>query len=199
MRIIFQGDSITDAGRDRSNPHNLAGYTTITAELLGKDNEYLNFGISGDTSAMVLERINKEFAEFGAPDVFTLLIGINDVWRRFDSNSYTSPDSYYASVKAIIGKVKAVNPNCRIVLIEPFLLPACDKAHWVGDLAFIIQKLRKIAVEEKVEYLPMDGILARACLTTPWQDLSADGVHPLELGNRVIAECLAEEIKRVTK
>ena len=106
MKIVFQGDSITDAGRDRSDAHNLAGYTTYVAEVLGDKDEYFNFGISGDRAKEVLARFDADFAVCGSADVFTLLIGIKDVWRNHDSNLYTSPEEYYQNVEQILIKVK---------------------------------------------------------------------------------------------
>lgn len=194
MKIYFQGDSITDCGRDRTNPNNMAGYTAYVAEWLGAENEYYNFGISGDRSVDVLARMDEELQIVGKPDVFTMLIGINDVWRRYDSNCFTSPDEYYANVKAILQKVKDKNKDCKIILIEPFLLPALDKLHWVEDVAYITQKLRKLAYEFGTEYIAMDGIFAKAYVSEPWQEFSLDGVHPTDKGNRLIAMNLVTEI-----
>lgn len=194
MKIVFQGDSITDCGRDRSDPHNLAGYTTYVAEALGNENEYFNFGISGDRSVDVLSRFEADFSHCGKPDVYCMLIGINDVWRNHDSNLYTSPEQYYENVKTILQKVRKVNPNCRIVLLEPFLLPSPDKAHWVGEVACFAAKLRLIAAEYADAYIPFDGIFAKECVHENYQEYSADGVHPTDKGNRLMAMFIAAEI-----
>ncbi len=194
MKIMFQGDSITDAGRDRSDAHNMAGYTTYVAEGLGEGNEYFNLGISGDRTKEVLARFESDMQVVGKPDVYTILIGINDIWRSHDSNLYTSPDEYYNNVKEIFTKVKQVNPDCKIVVLEPFLLPAPDKAHWRGELAFITDKLRKATKELADAYIPLDGIFAKEYASEPWEEYSADGVHPTDKGNRLIAMYLAAEI-----
>ena len=194
MKIVFQGDSITDAGRDRSDAHKLAGYTTYVAEALGNENEYFNFGISGDRSVDVLNRFDADFEVCGKPDVFCMLIGINDVWRNHDSNIYTSPEEYYNNVKAILTKVREVNPDCTIVLLEPFLLPAEDKAHWVGEVAAIIAKLRLLAYEFADAYIPYDGIFAKEYAFEDWREYSLDGVHPTDKGNRLMAMYLTAEL-----
>ena len=194
MKIVFQGDSITDAGRDRSDAHNLAGYTTYVAEALGSENEYFNFGISGDRAEDVLNRFDADFAVCGKPDVFTLLIGINDVWRNHDSNLYTSPEKYCENVKQILKRVKEVNPDCKIVILEPFLLPAPDKAHWAGELGAMIAKLRLVAAEYADAYIPFDGIFAKEYVSEDWTEYSSDGVHPTDKGNRLMAMFIAAEI-----
>lgn len=194
MKIVFQGDSITDCGRDRSDAHNLAGYTTYVADALGDVNEYFNFGISGDRSAEVLARFDADFAVCGKPDVFCMLIGINDVWRNHDSNYYTSPVQYYENVRSILSKVKSVNPDCKIILLEPFLLPAPDKEHWAGEVAALTVKLRQLAAEYADGYIPFDGIFAKECIHEGWQEYSADGVHPTDKGNRLMAMFIVAEI-----
>lgn len=196
MKILFQGDSITDACRDRADYHNLAGYTKFTAEILGEGNEYINLGISGDTSAMVLNRYEKDIKAI-SPDLMTILIGINDVWRRFDNNNYTSPEKFYNQLEQIVLKTKKDLPKTKIILIEPFLLPAEDKKHWRGDLALIADKVREIAVKYCDGFVAMDGLFATEEMFTPWQELSSDGVHPAEKGQKFLAKHLAEEIKRV--
>ena len=78
MKIFFQGDSITDAGRDRSDNHNLVGYSLLVKNTLGDNYEYVNYACSGDTSRQALKRHEAEFAR-EKPDILVLLIGVNDV------------------------------------------------------------------------------------------------------------------------
>ena len=198
MRILFQGDSITDAGSYRKKCSEFTGYVKYTAELLGGGNDYFNHGISGNTSADVLARYEKDIKAV-EPDVMTLLIGINDVWRAFDSCHYTSPDSYGKSVREILTKTRKDFPNVKIILLEPFLLPAPDKKYWRGNLAEYIEEARAAAVELADGFVPLDGLLAKERMTTAWQELSGDGVHLAEKGQRVVAKYLAEEIRRVAK
>ena len=61
MKIFFQGDSITDAARDRSDNQNLAGYSLLVKNALGDNYEYVNYACSGDTSRQALQRHEVEF------------------------------------------------------------------------------------------------------------------------------------------
>lgn len=195
MRILFQGDSITDCGRDRSDCHNLAGYTSFVAQLLGAEHEYINLGISGNRSSDVLARYDSDIRAV-APDIMTMLIGINDVWRRFDSDLYTSPAQFEENLRRIFTKFKADFPAAKLILLEPFTVPAGHNAHWRQHLIEMIDVVRALAVEFADGFIPLDGLFAKASLTNDYAALSSDGVHPDVAGQRLIAAALAEELKR---
>ena len=195
MKILFQGDSITDAGRDRADYHNLAGYTTYVADSLGDEHEYINLGISGNTSTMLLDRYESDIKKIN-PDIMTLLIGINDIWRRHDENTYISPEQYNKNVTEIITRLKNDCPNVKIIILEPFLLPAKERLFWAGELGEIIRECRQVALKYADGYVALDGIFAKKMMETGWEILSADGVHPLDEGNKLIAKHLIDEIKK---
>lgn len=195
MRILFQGDSITDCCRNREDFNSLAGYTQMVADILGEGHEYINRGISGDTAKMILDRYDADVKAI-KPDLMTLLVGINEVWRFHDSNRYTSPQEYYENLEKVLAKTKADFPNVKIILIEPFLLPSPERLPWRSELIRMIDACRELAVKYADGFIPIDGLFAKECMNTPWQELSADGVHPIEKGNALIAKYLAEEIKR---
>ena len=81
-KILFEGDSVTDHRRDREDFHSLSAYSKIIGEKLSEyGGEAYNRAIGGDRSKDVLARIKGEFEEL-RPNVFSLLIGVNDTWRR---------------------------------------------------------------------------------------------------------------------
>ena len=87
MKILFQGDSITDAGRDKRNYHDMGkGYPKFATELIKEafpstDFEFINMGISGNRTDQLFDRLYPDAIAF-EPDVISILIGINDVWHR---------------------------------------------------------------------------------------------------------------------
>ena len=86
MKILFQGDSITDCGRSRENNINVGtGYALLVKSALGFEepaaHEFLNRGISGNRIVDVYARIKKDIINL-KPDVMSLLIGVNDVWHE---------------------------------------------------------------------------------------------------------------------
>ena len=90
MKILFQGDSVTDAGRDRSNPHDMGeGYPRYASAMIQDSYpdtgfEFVNLGISGNRTADLVSRLESDFVDV-QPDIVSVMIGINDVWRQFDS------------------------------------------------------------------------------------------------------------------
>ena len=89
--ILFQGDSITDAGRDRANKFGLGkGYPNFVSGHLGAKYpyqfQYINRGISGNRVVDLYARIKMDMINL-KPDYMSILIGINDVWHEiFDKN-----------------------------------------------------------------------------------------------------------------
>ena len=84
--ILFQGDSITDAGRARDNDANRGvGYPHLVSARLGCDNptefNFINRGISGNRIVDLYARIKADIINL-KPDVMSILIGVNDVWHE---------------------------------------------------------------------------------------------------------------------
>ena len=96
--ILFQGDSITDTGRDKQNPTSLGnGYASMTASKICVDYpgqyECFNRGISGNRSVDLYARIKAHGTNM-KPDIMTILIGINDVWHEFGSQNGVDAPKY---------------------------------------------------------------------------------------------------------
>ena len=191
--LLFDGDSITDCGRDRSDAHSLSGYNKLIAEAGAKCGvESFNRGISGDRTKELLPRVAGELEELH-PSVYSLLIGINDTWRRFDSDDPTPAEQFGKNLRAVLTAVR--DSGTKIILLEPFLLPSDpEKAVMRADLDEKIDIVRGLAREFAEEYLPLDGLFAELTLKIPPEQLSADGVHPTPLGNEYIARWWLERV-----
>jgi lysophospholipase L1-like esterase len=190
-RILFTGDSITDCGRDRNDFHSLSGYNKIINDYIQLFYPELNVsvfnrGISGDTTKMLLAKIEKDINDT-KPDIVSVLIGINDVWRRYDSNIATSVEEFAENYIKILTVIKKHTSN--IIILEPFLIPSDEKKNiFREDLDPKINKLREISRLFKTEYIPLDGIFWELSIEDNPLIYSADGVHPLYKGNCVIAQ-----------
>lgn len=192
--ILFNGDSITDALRDREDYHSLAGYSKIVSDAL-KSRKVICFnrGVGGDTALQVLNRLEEELLEI-KPTVFSLLIGVNDTWRRFDSNQIIKPEETYKNVEEILKLVKKYTD--RIIILEPFLLDVDEnKLPFREDLSPRIWLIRDLARKYQCEFIPLNGIFAElSCKVDPGY-YSYDGVHPTSKGHKIIAE---EILKRLS-
>ena len=202
MRILFQGDSITDAGRDYSDYHELGqGYPKYAAELI-RDRfddpkngtiEFINLGISGNRTRDLRGRWQKDCIDL-QPDIASIMIGINDTWRAFDSNDPTPVEAFEDNYRYLLGEIKA-HTNAKILLLEPYVLPDVPaKDAWRADLDPKIQAVRRLARGFADAYIPTDGLLAAACVQQEPSHWSGDGVHPNENGSRFIAAYYANAV-----
>ncbi len=204
MKILFQGDSITDAGRDKRNYHNLGnGYPKYAAELISAahpeiDFEFINFGISGNRTSQLFDRLYSDAIAF-QPDIISIMIGINDVWHRYGHRILTSNEQIALNYRCILKYLKEAT-NAKIVMIAPYLLDCDDKEDIRRDLPSVLEIIRGLADEFADVYIPLDKYFEDALKTAPEKlYYSADGVHPNANGAKFIAEHYAEAINSLLK
>ena len=199
MRILFQGDSVTDASRIREDHFDLGqGYPKYTAELVKErcpDAEFINRGVSGDRTKDVLARVQKDIIDID-PDIVTILIGVNDTWRRYDMDDPTTPEQFRDNYEQILKTVKE-QTHAKIVMIECFLIYGMGRDYYREDLNPKLDETRRLAVKYADRFIPLDGLLAQASTgkeAIAPALISADGVHPAEEGRKLIAKILAPVI-----
>ena len=199
MKILFQGDSITDAGRNRADYHDLGeGYPKYAAALIKERHqeiefEFINLGISGDQTKDLVERLHKDFLEVD-PDIVSILIGINDVWQN--AGMWLSDDVFEERYRTILSAIKD-NSNAKIVIMEPFLAPSADLQHLCEDLFHKKEVIRKLAREYADVYIPTDGLLAAAYIGDDSLTYVYDGIHPTAKGAEYIGKLYADYIERL--
>jgi lysophospholipase L1-like esterase len=197
-RILFTGDSITDSNRriDQYHPLGTTGYVLfaaakIMAHLASPKLEIYNRGIGGNRVKDLLGRFDADLLAL-QPTVVSIMIGINDTWRAFDSGDPTSTDAYEADYRTILKRIRA-ELGARVVLLEPFVLHVPpDRAKWRADLNPRIDVVRKLALEFGADLIPLDGLFARAATQAPPEFWAADGVHPTIPGHQLIAQAWLE-------
>ena len=200
MKILFQGDSITDAGRDKRNYHDMGkGYPKFAVQHIQEafpdtEFEFINFGISGNRTGQLFDRLYTDGIAF-EPDVISILIGINDVWHRHGSGKIETTDEQIAlNYRTILTRLKA-QTNAKIVMLEPFLLDNEEKESWRPEVERVIAIVRSLADEFADVYIPLNELFAEALKTQPEpQFYSADGVHPNDNGRAFIGKHYAEAI-----
>lgn len=202
--VLFQGDSVTDCGRDREDPASLAdGYAGKIASIyntLFPDNgvTFVNRGVSGNRVPDLIVRYMDDFLDV-EPDFISILIGINDTWRRYDADDPSTVEAFYDHYEYLLKMIKHNMPDAKIMLMEPFVLNSLpDRAAWREDLDPKIQAVRELARKYADYYLPLDGMLTSLCAGTYTPaELSEDGVHPSALGHAVIAEAYLKALEIV--
>ena len=201
MKILFQGDSVTDAGRDRSDPHDMGtGYPKYASAMISDaypdiDFEFINLGISGNRTCQLFDRLYKDGIEL-QPDVISILIGINDVWHRYGSSLITTTDAQIAlNYRCILERLRA-ETNAKIVMIAPYLLDCEDKEPIREDLKTLLPIIRDLAKEFADVYVPLDELFDEALKTQPEPHYySGDAVHPNTNGAMFIGGKYAEAVK----
>ena len=203
MRILFQGDSITDAGRDHRDFHNMGnGYPKYAAAMIreafeGEDIEMINLGIGGTRTGQLFDRLYPDAIAL-APDIISILIGINDVWHRYGAGRIATTDAQVeANLRAILARLRT-ETNAKIVVLAPFLLDSEDKEAWRPEVERIVKIARGVAQEYADVYVPLDELFEEALKTQPEPHYYAgDGLHPNANGARFIGEHYARAIEKL--
>ncbi len=206
IRILFQGDSITDAGRNRRFLHGLTGYTKKTArKLVLKEGlgffkyDFYNRGISGDRTWDLLKRYKKDFVDL-KPDVVTIMIGINDVWRKYDNNDPTTPEQYEENLIKLLTDLKR-DTGAKIILLSPYLTPDPHGKHdeMRSDVDIFIEKAEAVAKKYADAFINTDVPMNKGAGEFSARAISGDGVHPAAKGQSILSDVLSAKIAEMTR
>ena len=195
MRILFQGDSITDCGRDYNNDTQLGrGYARLVESALGYqepgEHVFINKGISGNRIVDLYARMKRDILNY-KPDVMSILIGVNDVWHELsESPNGVDADKFFKIYSMLIEEVKEALPSIKIMILEPFVLEACStEANWeyfkteTGKRA---EMAKKIAEKYSLPFIPLQKGFDELAKKAPNSYWLGDGVHPTGAGHEFI-------------
>lgn len=198
--ILFQGDSITDAHRDRNDPKSMGyGYPSLVAAALGVDHpadyEYINRGVSGDRVVDVYARIKADFLNL-KPDYASIYVGVNDAWHEIEWQNGVDDEKFECIYGMLLDEVQAACPGIRLMLIAPYVLEGwATKAteeqpdrwkRFQTDVAAKAAAVRNVAQRYHLPLIELQPIFDAACLQAPAEHWSADGVHPTPAGHELI-------------
>lgn len=199
MRILFQGDSITDCGRSRENNVNVGtGYPLLVKSLLGFEepavHEFFNRGISGNRVVDVYARIKKDIINL-RPDVMSILIGVNDVWHELgDDPNGVDNDKFFKIYCMLIEEIKAALPDLKIMVLAPFCLQGSattsTEERWQGfstEVPKRAEMAKKVAEKYGLTFIPLQEKFDQLCESAPADHWLVDGVHPTAMGHQLIA------------
>ncbi len=198
MKLVFFGDSITEAGRKLSDPHDLGeGFVRITAGKLlplypDVKFDIYNLGVGGERTQELLLRIGEVTTL--KPDVVVLEVGVNDVWRRFTDGETVTEEQFTKNYTDIVRTIR--ENGAKVILIEPYVLDVKDKRRFRPYLNTYIAAIREIARREDLPLIPLDEIFNGVSQDIPAEEFAADGVHPTHRGCRYIADLVIKELKK---
>ena len=193
-KLVFIGDSITDAGR-REDPEGIgASYVRLIRDYLLATRPasapiVLNRGNSGDRVIDLAGRWREDVIDL-APDILSIKIGINDVWHGLNGGVNGIEIARFTPVyDDLLRQVRASLPACRIILCEPSVIwpPACADGN---DLLLpYVAATRALAVKYAADcVVPLHEAFENARDNRPDIDWTGDGVHPTSAGHMLIAQ-----------
>lgn len=184
--IIFSGDSVTDCGRlgdSRGLGNGYVAQLAASPRLSGA--RVLNRGVSGDRVRDLRGRWERDVLD-DRPTAVSIMIGINDVWRRYDSGDPTPVEDFADDYRFLLESLRAT--GVATIICEPFLIPtAAGQERWHEDLEPKIAVIRDLAREFDAPLVPTHAAL-NARRRAGSTDLAPDGVHPSDAGHAAIAE-----------
>ncbi|HAH25390.1 MAG TPA: lysophospholipase [Prolixibacteraceae bacterium] len=205
--ILFQGDSITDAGRERqkqeaNSPASFgSGYAFLAAsgilnDYASKEFSIYNRGISGNKVYQLAERWQKDCLDL-KPHVLSILIGVNDFWHKLNGNYNGTVEIYETDFRKLLVETKKMLPNVQLVIGEPYAVldgSAVDEK-WFPEFDAYRHSSKKVAEEFEAIYIPFHDIFDQAQKYAPGKYWTADGVHPSMAGAALMAQAWLKAVE----
>lgn len=197
--ILFQGDSITDAGRkkDQGDTPNKQpglgnGYAWMAASTLltgpnGSSLTIYNRGISGNKVHQLADRWDQDCLDL-KPNVLSILIGVNDIWHRLNGKYDGTVKTYEDDYRALLQRTKEALPDVTLVICEPFVL-RCGAVNdkWFPEFDKFRASAAKLAKEFETVWVPFQSMFDEAVQYAPPEHWAGDGVHPSPFGASLMA------------
>ncbi len=199
--VLFQGDSITDCGRDREIDNNdsmaawgrgyaaLAG-ASLRANLPAYDLTVINRGVSGDQVPDLIARWDDD-AIAHKPSLISILIGVNDEWRfhREGSGEGVPLDVFETGYRQVLDRSREAMPEVQFVLCEPFVLRCGGITDsWFPQFDQRRKIVETLAIEYDTRFVPFQQIFDEAVKHAPPEYWAPDGVHPTPAGHALMAQ-----------
>ena len=199
LKILFQGDSITDAGRDKRNYHNMgSGYPKYASELIRTaypdvEFEFINLGISGNRTDNLFDRLSADCINI-KPDIVSILLGVNDVWHRYGGEKIATTDAQIElNYTCILERIKN-ETEAKILMLQPYT-EGEKQAHMRSDVEKVNAIIDNLAEKYADAYVRTDELMhADVHYGTP-DYFTPDGVHPNMNGAKFIAGLYFDAIR----
>ena len=210
--ILFQGDSITDCGRNREEITSIGvGYAHMVKGHLGCEYpgkyEFVNKGISGNRIVDVYARIKADIINL-KPDYMSLLIGVNDVWHELGGqHNGIKADKFEMIYDMLIAEVLEALPNVKIVIFEPFVLEGSSTRateeepnrwdYFRTEVSLRATAAKRIAEKYNIPFVELQSLFDNACEQAPTSYWLSDGVHPTPMGHWLIKNAWMNAFKEL--
>jgi lysophospholipase L1-like esterase len=198
--ILFQGDSITDAGRSRAQAATAndqaalgTGYAWLTAAELLVDRpkaglKLYNRGVSGNKVFQLAARWQADCLDL-KPNVLSILIGVNDCWHTLQGTYQGTVEIYERDYRALLERTRKALPKTKLVICEPFVL-RCGAVNekWFPLFDGYRAAAKRVAEAFRATFIPFQSMFDEAVKLAPPERWAKDGVHPSNDGASLIAQ-----------
>ncbi len=205
MKILFQGDSITDWNRSRTDDTDIGrGYTLLVKARLSLDYpgkfEFINRGIGGNRVADVYARMNEDIIGI-RPDLMSIMIGTNDYPWSANEKFLRRYEKVY---DMLISDVLEDLPELKLMIMEPFLLPGERVVNEGYPLRRAETEKRsevsqRIAEKYGAKFIPLQKKLDEACEKAPVDYWTVEGVHITPAAYQILADEWIKAFKEVAE
>ena len=196
-KILFLGDSITDVKFNRRKRFSIKGNKIYALQLKKALKNYSSKikveikGIASNRTYHVYDRLTTDCINL-KPDVIILLIGVNDAWENYLSENYPPLlRPMEPHIREIYRRIKTELPDTQILYLMPFMIDAVEeKLPFHKTLDEFRELLRNIALDNGATVLDLQEVFNEAQKTISPKKLGIDGIHPTNLGHKVMAEAI---------
>lgn len=203
-RVLFIGDSITDVKFNFRMMHQIRGRKVYALQLKDRFKKYSKDirvdikGIVSNRTYHVYDRLTRDCIDL-KPDVIIMLIGVNDAWENYKPEDYPPLlRPMEPHIKEVYRRIKAELPSAQVLYLMPFMIDAVEeKLPFHKVLDEYREKLKDIALQNGALVLDMQAVFNEAQKKTPPKALAIDGIHPTNLGHKVMADAIEKMIEYV--
>ncbi len=203
-RIVFAGDSVTDMDSVKPVGEGLfdklgKGYVRIIDNMLAAVYPEIkirvtNSGVSGNTSRDLLERFERDVVDL-KPDWVSICIGINDVWRQFDTpamaDAQVFPDEYESNVEQMITSVKGSVKG--IFILSPYYMEPNREDAMRARMDEYVAICKKLAEKHGCIFVDFQQLYEDYCKVRHSTFIAWDRVHPNTVGATLMARAFLEQ------
>ena len=196
-KVLFIGDSITDVKFNLRMNCSIKGkniYALQLKKLLKKYSKDINVeikGIASNRTYHVYDRLTTDCINL-KPDIIIMLIGVNDAWENYVPEDYPPLlRPMEPHIREIYRRIKTELPDTQILYLMPFMIDSVEeKLPFHKVLDEYREKLKNIAIENGAKVLDLQAVFNEAQKSVVPVELAIDGIHPTNLGHKIIAEAI---------
>lgn len=194
-KYLFFGDSVTEAGRDKSKPYDLGhGFVYFLSQEF-REIKFINKGIGGQRVKDLINRLDADVIDLN-PDICFILIGANDAWLPYRLNQESSLKTFRNSFETLIKTIIKKLDHTEIVLIKPYAIDIQkSNQNVIIDLEVFRNDYKFIAKKYNLAILDIKESMEKQLESFSAETLFYDGIHPTKLGHEIIKDVITSFIR----